>query len=35
MIGNDLTWLRPAGLAPITNGFGPLKIELDYAPPAL
>ena len=35
MIGNDLAWLRPAGLAPITNGFGPLKIELDYAPPAL
>lgn len=35
VIGNDLTWFRPAGLAPIPDGFGPLKIQLDYAAPAL
>ncbi len=35
VIGNDLTWFRPAGLAPITAGFGPLKIQLDYAAPVL
>lgn len=27
---NDLTWFRPAGLAPYGEGFGPLKIQLDY-----
>jgi hypothetical protein len=29
---NDLTWFRPAGLAPYGEGFGPLKIQLDYVP---
>jgi hypothetical protein len=26
--GNDLTWLRPADVAPFTDGFGPLRIRI-------
>lgn len=29
---NDLTWMRPAGLSTYAEGFGPLKIQLDYVP---